>query len=217
VTAFQRLLAGAGVAVDRAALERAYDASGAWLGGVWKRHRDVPVGAHVRSILDAVDRRLAGRLDAATLAALADAYARPALAVPPTVDPGAAAALAALQARGCTLALVCNTMRTPGTALRQLLAHYGLLTWFTHTTFSDEVGVRKPDPAIFGLTLHAIGAEPETTVHVGDDPILDVRGAHAAGLRAIHVAPTPRKLTPAPAATIPSLAALPAAIAALDE
>ena len=30
-----------------------------------------------------------------------------------------------------------------------------------------------------------MAGEPETSVHVGDDPILDVQGAHAAGMRAI--------------------------------
>lgn len=185
---------------------------------MWKRHRDVPVVDHVRAILEAARRGLTERVGPAALAALVDAYARPALAVPPTVDPGAAGALEILHARGYTLALVCNTMRTPGTTLRELLAGYGLLPWFRHTTFSDEVGVRKPDPAIFALTLHALAADPATTVHVGDDPVLDVQGAHAAGLRAIQVTnpPPPRKSPSSPEATIPNLTGLPTALATLD-
>src|SRR5439155_26685625 len=88
---------------------------------------------------------------------------------------------------GSTLAVVSNIMRTPGVTLRKLLERYGLLGYFRHTTFSDEVGVRKPDPEIFALTLRAVGAGAESAVHVGDDEVLDVQGASAAGMRDIHV------------------------------
>jgi putative hydrolase of the HAD superfamily len=109
-------------------------------------------------------------------------------------------------------------MRTPGATLRKVLARYGLLDCFAHTTFSDEVGVRKPDPAIFALTLRAVGGEPETAVHVGDDAILDVRGAQAAGLRVIQVTSGSRRAAvgPGPDAVIPRLAGLPDAIAELE-
>src|SRR5204863_475001 len=81
---------------------------------------------------------------------------------------------------GYTLAVVSNTMRTPGATLRRLLEQYGLLACFTHTVFSDETGVRKPDPAIFLGALRALGADPARAIHVGDDAILDVEGARAA-------------------------------------
>ena len=51
-------------------------------------------------------------------------------------------------------------MRTPGTTLRQLLGQFGLLDSFAHLTFSDEVGVRKPAPEIFAMTLRAMGVPP---------------------------------------------------------
>src|SRR2546422_1719870 len=78
-------------------------------------------------------------------------------------------------------------MRAPGATLRRVLERFRLLSFFKHTTFSDEVGIRKPAPEIFALTLRAVGGEPGTAVHVGDDPILDVQGAHAAGMRAVQV------------------------------
>src|SRR5262249_4959678 len=130
---------------------------------------------------------LSARVGPATLDALAEAYARPALLVPPRLADGARAALAALGARGLRLAVVSNTMRTPGSALRGILAHHGLLDAFAHVTFSDEVGVRKPAPEIFHLTLGRLGAAPGEAVHVGDDAVLDVRGARGAGLRAVQV------------------------------
>jgi putative hydrolase of the HAD superfamily len=216
---FETILGGVGVKVGAAALDRAYDESGGYLARVWAKNRDVPVAEHVRAILGAVDARLVARIPADVLSALVDAYARPILMVPPAIDDGARAALERLRADGRRLAVVSNTMRTPGTALRALLQRYGLLTTFAHATFSDEVGVRKPAREIFALTLRALGVEPAAAVHVGDDPILDVLGARTAGLRTIQVtSAAPNALGPErPDATIPNLAALPAAIDQLEK
>jgi putative hydrolase of the HAD superfamily len=214
---FENILAGAGVRVSSAALDRAYEASAVYLSRIWAQHRDVPVADHVRAILGDVDGRLPARLPADVLAALVDAYAGPALIVPPTVDDGAVKALSALREEGYTLAVVSNTMRTPGTTLRKLLDKFGLLRCFAHTVFSDEVGVRKPDPAIFLGALRAIGGNPATAIHVGDDGILDVGGARAAGMRVIQVTGVSLKALGGrrPDAVIPSLSALPDAVARL--
>lgn len=216
---FETILGGEGVTVSRAALDSAYDASGAYLSRIWSANRDVPVEEHVRAILAAADPTLPARVGPALLGQLTDAYARPALVVPPTVDDGALGALQSLRAQGYRLGVVSNTMRTPGRVLRKLLAHYGLLDCFIVTTFSDEVGVRKPDPDIFTLTLRALGGEPETAVHVGDDAILDVQGARAARMRVIQVSSAARPAAEggSPDAVIARLAALPAAVAALEE
>ena len=142
---FETILAGAGVRASTAALERAYEASAVYLGRIWAAHRDVPVQDHVRAIVGAIDRDLPARLPADVLAALVNAYARPILMVPPTVDDGALDALRKLSDLGYTLAVVSNTMRTPGATLRRVLERYGLLSCFAHIAFSDELGVRKPD------------------------------------------------------------------------
>jgi FMN hydrolase / 5-amino-6-(5-phospho-D-ribitylamino)uracil phosphatase len=189
---FENILAGAGVRVSSAALDRAYESSAVYLSRIWAKHRDVPVIEHVRAIVGAVDSGLPGRLPSDVLAALVDAYAAPVLLVPPAVDDGALKALSALREEGYTLAVVSNTMRTPGAALRKLLEKFGLLRYFAHTVFSDEVGVRKPDPAIF-------------------------LGARAAGMRVIQV--TSASLAALggrrPDAVIPSLGTLPDAVARL--
>jgi len=214
---FETILAGLGVKARAAALDRAYDESGAYLARVWEKNRDVPITDHVRAILRALDPRLASRVPADVMTALVDAYARPVLMVPPTIDDGARPALERLRAQGIVLALVSNTMRSPGTTLRRLLERYGMLGSFAHTTFSDEVGVRKPDPEIFALTLRALGVEATAAVHVGDDPILDVLGARAAGLRVVQVTSSSLRASrgPQPDAVVRSLATLPEAIAGL--
>jgi putative hydrolase of the HAD superfamily len=216
---FETILGGMGVKVTPVALERAYEDSASFLGRLWSQNKDVPVVEHVRAILAAVDAGLPARVPADTMTALVDAYAGPALLVPPSVDPGARVALARLESEGVALALLSNTMRTPGVVLRQVLERLGVGGFFVHTTFSDEIGVRKPDPEIFALTLRALQVDAAEAVHVGDDPILDVLGARRAGLRVIQVTSASLKSLGAqrPDAAIPSLATLPAAIAQLSE
>jgi len=215
---FESILAAAGVRVSAPALDRAYEASGAYLGRIWATNRDVPVDEHVRAIVGSVDRGLAARLPGDLLAALVDAYTRPILMVPPTVDDGAVKALSTLCDLGYSLAIVSNTMRTPGTMLRRVLERYSLLRYFAHSAFSDETRVRKPDPAIFLGALRALGAEPSQAIHVGDDPILDVEGARAAGMRVVQVTTIPFAGldTHRPDAVVPSLIALADAIGRLD-
>ena len=215
---FEHILAGAGLGISRHALDGGYEASGAYLGRIWSDDRDVPVQAHVSSILTAADPDILRRVPPALMTELVEAYAGPALFVPPAVDPGAYAALEAIAARGYTLVLVSNTMRTPGVTLRKVLERYRLLAFFKHVTFSDEVGVRKPAPEIFALSLRAVGGEPATAVHVGDDAVLDVEGARAAGMRVIQVRSTPGRPPSRQMAdlVISSMRELPAAIERLD-
>jgi len=209
------LLAAAGVTVSTAALDRAYDESGTYLGRVWATHRDVPVDDHIRAILAAINPGLPKHVPPTLMTSLIEAYSQPILVVPPAVDDTALAALESLNVGGYTLALISNVMRTPGVSLRRLLERFRLLRYFQHTTFSDEVRIRKPAPEIFHLTLRAVAGAPETSVHVGDDPILDVQGAQAAGMRVIQVTSS-RTRGPRPDLTISRLAELPEAIERLE-
>ena len=213
---FSTLLGAAGFSVSASSLDRGYDESGAYLSRVWSRHRDVPGVDHVRAILAALDPSMPRRVPPALLSALLDAYSRPILLLPPAVDEGALAALEALKGSGYKLALVSNIMRTPGATLRELLRRFRLLDYFEQMTFSDEAGIRKPAPEIFALTLRAIGGDAATSVHVGDDPILDVQGAKVAGMRVIQVLSSSRGNSRGPDLTISRLAELPAAIERLD-
>ena len=209
-------LSAVGVAVAPAELERAYAASGRWLGSLWQENRDASAREHVATLLKAVDPALPDRLSAETMAALIRAYAGPALVAPPAIDQGARAALEALAAEGVVLAVLSNTMRTPGEVVRQVLDQAGLLACFKVLTFSDECGIRKPAAEIFHRTLADLGAAPEDAVHVGDDPILDVEGARDAGMRVIQATSDGRVTAPVkPDAVIRHLGELPAALGRL--
>lgn len=213
---FETILRSAGITVSPRALDRAYEESGRRIGEIWRSRKDVPVQQHVLALLEAVDPRLPDRLGAGMMSLLVHAYSNAALLVPPAADESAKEALTAIAARGMILCVVSNTMRTPGLVLRQILDRYGLLSPFSLLTFSDECGVRKPDPEIFHLTLRRVAVAPEEAVHVGDDPVLDVQGAKEAGMRVIQIASEARaSLAMKPDATIRRFSELPAALSLL--
>ncbi|MEE9172623.1 MAG: HAD-IA family hydrolase, partial [candidate division NC10 bacterium] len=54
-------------------------------------------------------------------------------------------------------------------------------------TFSDVVGIRKPDPKIFHLTLEPLGVSPDHALHVGDNLSTDIHGARGVGMWAVHL------------------------------
>lgn len=53
---------------------------------------------------------------------------------------------------------------------------------FRAIVISEEVGLLKPDPAIFRYALERLGAAPQRALYVGDHPEQDVAGARGAGL-----------------------------------
>lgn len=128
-------------------------------------------------------------------------------------------ALAALAAArpGLPLGIVTNGEGEPQ---RAKLAAIGLADRFSVVVASAEVGLAKPDPAIFALACERLGVEPADAAHVGDRLDLDAHGAAAAGLRGIWLdrpgtCRAADALGPAPGvAAIATLHELPTALAA---
>jgi putative hydrolase of the HAD superfamily len=63
------------------------------------------------------------------------------------------------------------------------LARIGLHHHFRAMITAREIGCAKPDRRIFDAACVRLGIAAEHVLHVGDDPMLDVAGARAAGLR----------------------------------
>ncbi|MDA0181055.1 HAD-IA family hydrolase [Solirubrobacter phytolaccae] len=98
--------------------------------------------------------------------------------------PDSAPALLALRERGIRLVVVSNW----DFSLHERLAETGLTPLLDGALASAEVGVAKPDPAIFTAALEVAGVAPEQAWHVGDTPAADVEGARGAGLTPIYIA-----------------------------
>ncbi|MDQ6696678.1 MAG: HAD family hydrolase [Actinomycetota bacterium] len=92
--------------------------------------------------------------------------------------------LETLQAADVAIGLVSNT----GWDVRAPFAVRGIERFLGNVVLSYEVGLVKPDPAIFLLACEAAGSIPSRTLFVGDNPWTD-GGAIAAGLGVLLVPP----------------------------
>ena len=63
----------------------------------------------------------------------------------------------------------------------------GIGPYLSAVVISGEIGIGKPDPAVFWRALELVGAPPERAVMVGDSWERDVTGALAAGMRAVWI------------------------------
>lgn len=177
------LLARAGHPRPEARLAWAHDETGRRLEGLWAAGRDCSTSGQVAIFLGCLGVPAEAVSDIRP--ALEDTYASAVLEAGPRLKAGAGEVLADLRARGIRIGLISNTGRTPGRVLRIILRGFGILEHFDALSFSDEVEWRKPHPAVFRRTLGALAARADRTVHVGDNPVDDIRGARGAGMRAI--------------------------------
>lgn len=118
--------------------------------------------------------------DAATAARLCECFETATLHRP--AKPDSRDLLLALRALGISTALVSNCLAAEA-ARRQLRADR-LTGLFDTEIYSDEVGIRKPDPEIMLTAVRAVGADPAATWFVGDKYNRDILGARRAGLGA---------------------------------
>ncbi len=95
------------------------------------------------------------------------------------LSPGALACIEALRARGCKLGIVTNGFAATH---HEKIARLGLTPHFDALFIADEMGMVKPDPAIFRHACEVLGSTPERTAMVGDRYDRDITGAKEAGL-----------------------------------
>jgi putative hydrolase of the HAD superfamily len=135
--------------------------------------RQVDYGAELRALLgDVSEAELDRFLDAEH-----EAW-RPARAL---VD-SAHALLETLHSRKLRLAIVANTWPEPARLVRRELEELRVAERVDRVVLSGEVGIRKPDPAIFERALAALGIDPLEALFVGDRLRDDVAGAAAVGM-----------------------------------
>ena len=93
-------------------------------------------------------------------------------------DPSVALLLDALNGR-YRLAIVSNGSRM---VQRAKLARLDLGHLAPRAFISGELGVAKPDPALFRKAIEWVGCAPHEAMFVGDDPVRDIAGASAVGM-----------------------------------
>jgi putative hydrolase of the HAD superfamily len=68
---------------------------------------------------------------------------------------------------------------------KHLIERYELFSHFHKVWFSNDVGLRKPDPAIYRLALDHFKAQPNEAVFI-DDLEPNIEGARRMGIHGIH-------------------------------
>jgi FMN phosphatase YigB (HAD superfamily) len=155
----------------------------------WQANRQFTGVDAAHTICDAIERTFADSPAVASLRArLCEVFASQSEGADLNLVDGVGDAVAALAERGVRLGIICDVGFTASPILLGHLEHHGILKFFDHWSFSDEVGFYKPDPRIFCHALDGLGGpDPTGCVHIGDRKRTDVAGALAAGMRAVRI------------------------------
>jgi putative hydrolase of the HAD superfamily len=109
-----------------------------------------------------------------------------------TLSPGARECVETLRARGCKLGIVTNGFAATH---HDKIARLGLTPLVDALFIADEIGMVKPDPAVFRHACEVLGSVPARTAMVGDRYDRDVVGAQQCGLFTVlidvHAIPIP--------------------------
>jgi putative hydrolase of the HAD superfamily len=87
----------------------------------------------------------------------------------------------ALQNAGFPTAILSNMGEEMLSYMRQ---EFGWLAHFQHHTWSCELGIGKPDPAIYTHTCESLGVTPQHTLFLDDKPE-NIEAAASVGLHAV--------------------------------
>jgi len=177
------ILREAGMDISPEKLSDAYEMLSGHLKDVWDRNMDLSGEEQIALFLQYAG---AGRMaDGGLIARLGVPFSNAVLDRPPALNPGVVDCLSTLKRDGYKIGVISNTGRTWGRALIGLQKKYGIQDFFDVLSFSDEIGVRKPHPAIFKKTLEGLKLPAEKVLHVGDNVLDDVSGAKSVGMRAV--------------------------------
>jgi len=184
-TAVGALLGAYGRALPDAQLHALYDESGREAERWWsEEQRGYTTDERLRWIL--ARAAVTPRAGCEHVTAAADAVDNALLMLPPAMLAGAWQMLRTLQRR-FTLAVISDTGFASGRAQDRLLEKDGARGFFAATIYSMDVGHAKPRGEIFAAAAGRLALEPHEILHIGDLERTDVKGAIAAGFRAVRL------------------------------
>jgi len=96
--------------------------------------------------------------------------------------PGVGDVIRALHERKVPMAVVSDTRIG---ACENVLAAHGLTDCIAYAVISEELGVEKPDPAMFLTASELLDLAPDRLAMVGNNYLRDVVGAHRVGMTAV--------------------------------
>ncbi len=183
--ALRRLVTEVGGEVEEEHFAQLYQRSGAEAERWWREEqRGYRTGERIRWLLRELSIERPEQCEHVDRAARAvdDAL----LELPPELLPGVVAGVRRLGQR-FALGIISDTGFASGDAQDRLLERDGLLEAFQVRLYSCDVGHAKPHPEPFARAAAALEVPPGEILHVGDMERTDVRGALAAGFRAVRI------------------------------
>jgi FMN phosphatase YigB (HAD superfamily) len=185
LTAWLGLLAGEGFRLDGDVVRSALRHAGQRFEASWKDNRYYGAADAVEDILAKLGIEVSVEAEEGLLASITD----PDPAHDPQPTPNIGDALEGLRSAGVRIGIICDVGLAPSRTLRRYLEGHGLLGYFDHWSFSDEVGTFKPDPVIFDHALDGLGGiDPVDAAHIGDLRRTDIAGAKHRGILAVRYA-----------------------------
>jgi len=180
--AWSGILEEAGFACERQRLDAVFEGSWERYTKAWHANEQYLAADAAEHVLE----DLGFNVPPDVRAALVDSFGRSGEAAELHLTDGIAECLRTLKGAGLRLGIICDVGFTPSPTLRAHLDRNGVLELFDHWSFSDEVGVYKPDRRIFEHALAALGdLDPRRAAHVGDIRRTDIAGALAMGMVAV--------------------------------
>jgi len=189
IDGFLQVLGQKGINLARKKMEEAYDRSFERHKSIRDKEEDISTREQVQIILECLGNPEFTGLDEEVLSKLEEVLATQILSDLPDLVEGSQEILSYLKNRNYKIGLICNTGRTPGRILKEVLRKRNIVQFFEVLTFSDELRVRKPNPKIFFPTLESLHSSPATSLHVGDELKSDIIGAKRCGMKAGWIVP----------------------------
>jgi len=169
-------------------VREAYLASHRTHHSIQRDERDISFKEQVQAFVRSIGDGLLDRISRDTFARILNRYAHAFFDSPPVMADGVPGMLLTLRSSGYRIGLISNTGMTPGRLFRAYMEELGILQFFEHLTFSDELLLSKPSRAIFLHSLASMGCPPDQAIHVGDHLRNDIGGAQQAGMRTVWLA-----------------------------
>ena len=167
--------------IDKQIVDIAYDQTDEEFRQEWYEHyRTWPIREHLNRVLMKINRSVSDQ----AFEEVARTLENMEIEIPPLPVDGVKEVLESLSDR-CRLAVISDTIVTPGYKLREWLELFDLHSYFSGFAFSDEIGHSKPHQDMFRSAANQLGVDLANIIHIGDREAKDIQGAHAVGMKAI--------------------------------
>lgn len=98
------------------------------------------------------------------------------------------------QGEDVSMNILSNTAFIKGRTLRTALDYLDISKYFDFQLYSDEEKLSKPNPLLFHEMVKTISSfrankplESNSIIHIGDNPVADIKGAGAIGIRTLQI------------------------------